>query len=314
MSYQKTTEAINKITEVNSWQTLLVAYNHKKHPNEYTCHSFNFADEEQLIQTVQDMCKSFLKRVNDFENKIQPYSGLNPSNVVDKLNTNDDLVKESWISLIRSISVYDDVTPLKGIKANAFIFAGTYKDGETDKTLYFISRKNPILNFKKGRSQIFCARTNTVMVATEPLVQFGKCFDAIVYEDVIYMINDNCESIFNLEHSRKKICKSHLDEIAEKDIIVDMDTYSKYALSGQTPRKFITFNDDIFQNVCSERGRTFLASKFNIPYEEESKQFDLSDPVNAKNFTSIICGKTKQELLYEEFCEVPSSTPLTISK
>lgn len=318
MSYEKIKQAISQVNSAISWKSLLISYDHKHSPNEYICHSFNFGDVSLQKNIIQEMCSSFLYMVEKRCNKqIVKYTGMNPKNVVEKLSVNDEIIIENWNSLIQHISIDDDDTPLSKIDAAAFVFVGTYNDGATDKNIYLISKKNPIVNLdnmKKRHVKIppLISKSNTVVASPVPIIQFGKCFDMIVFEDVMYSINLNFETIFNLEHSRKIICQKHLVEIAKANILLDMPSYQLYALKGHVPCKFITFNEANFKQICTSLGKMFLSKNFHIPIDEASQKFDLSDPKDAEIFTSVVCGKTKQELFGHKFCEVPSSTPLVI--
>lgn len=214
MSYSLIQEGLKRVQEVTSWDAQLIKYNHKAHPNEFTCYTLNFSSNDLLSKVIKGMCETYSKTVDSFDGKVLEYTGFNPKNAVDKLSTGNDLIRDGWSSLIQHITTSDDTTSLKQIKANAFIFIGTYPDGNGDsKNIYMLTRKNPIINFSKRN--IFSGRNNTVNEVTDPLVQFNKCFDALIYNDVVYMINANCESVFNMEYSHKIICQKCLNELEE---------------------------------------------------------------------------------------------------
>lgn len=316
MSYSLIKEGLQKVNEVSSWKSLLISYDHKTYPNEFTCYIMNFSTSKLLKDVINNMCKTYLYKVNNFEGKVQEYTGFNSKNTIDKISTNSDLISESWNSLIQHINAYDDTTKLKEIEANAFIFVGTYlnENGE-HKNLYLLTRKNPIINLEKdrNRSTIFTSQHNTITEATDPLVQFSKCFDALIYNNTAYMINSNCESVFNMEYSHKKICHRCLDELESTNLIKDIDSYRQFATSGQTPKKFITYDKVIVDKLKEPKNQKKLSNYLKIPYNSSTKQFDLSNAEHSKNFTLAICGKTKFNMFDDGLCEVPSSIPLRVS-
>lgn len=313
MSYALIEEGINKIKNVTSWSSLLIEYNHKKKPNEYVCYKMNFETSELLTGTIFEMCKAYLKIVNSYGNKVLDYTGTNPKNVVDKISTTNSLVDTCWKALIESINRCDDTTDLKNIKASAYIFVGTYTNSEGNaQNLYLLTKRNPLLTFKKGRTKIFTSQHNTIKQSADPLVQFNKCFDALIYNNVIYMINSNCESIFNMEHSYKLICNTCLSELETLNIIQDIEDFRSYASNGQTPRKFITYDKDIIEKLKQTKWRIKLAKELKIPLTSDNEKFILSDTKHAKNFTLAICGKTKLNMFDATICEVPSSIPLKL--
>lgn len=315
MSYDLIKGGLDKVNSIDSWSLALINYNHKSRPNEYTCYALNFETDDLLKQTINDMCINFLNIVEKYGKNVQEYTGFNSKNVVDKIETNHELISEAWKALIQSLNVCDDTTDLKDIKSNAFIFTGTYKNADDEQqNIYLLSRKNPILTYKKGRVKIFSSsRHNTIQEIGEPLVQFGKCFDALIYKNVIYMINSNCESIFNMEYTHKVLCKKSLDILENAMIIDDFDAYKDFSLFGQTPKKFITFDASIVEKLKYEDNRKILVEELQIPFNSNTQKFDLSNQNHAQIFTKAICGKTKYNMFSYGVCEVPSSTPLKLA-
>ncbi|WP_455797557.1 Kiwa anti-phage protein KwaB-like domain-containing protein [Clostridium butyricum] len=314
MSYNLIHEGINKINTFTSISAFLIKYNHRTHPNEFTCYNLNFSSTELLKNSIKDMCNTYLNKVQAFDKKVIEYTGFNPKNTVDKIPIDDPLVNDCWNELIQRIANSDDSTPLKETKANAFIFVGTYNDAETNlpQNMYFLTRKNPVLSFK-NRANIFASKSNTICEAKEPLIQFGKCFDAIIYKNTIYMINSNCETIFNMEYSHTKICRKSLDLLNDSKIIEDIETFRQYAISGQTPKKFITYDNSIVENLKDDTWKIKVSTDLKIPLNPITKKFDLSLDIHAKNFTLLVCGKTKLDMFNNKPCEVPTSTPLNLS-
>lgn len=312
MSLQKIEAAISTAKQITHWNSLLIEYNHKKNPNEYVCYNINFASAQLLNDIITSMCDAFLSIVKK-QNRILDYTAQNPKNTTEKLDVTGQLMQLSWTSLINHINNSDDSVDLKDISANAFIFAGSYEDSDgNEKNLYLLAQKNPIMSFKK-RTPIFWARNNTIQETTEPLVQFGRCFDVLIVDNILYSINNNSESIFNIEYSHKIVCQERLDELESADIINDIDSYKTFAASGQNPKKFITYNPEIVEKLKKQKYKDLLKKRLHIPVNPTTHKFDLSDPQNAKNFTLAICGKTKNNMFDDGVCEVPSSTPISFT-
>lgn len=313
MSYTLIEEGIAKAKEITTWSSVLVEYNHSKHPNEYICHDMNFSSIDLLSTTITNMCDSFLSIAKKYDKKVMNYTGENPKNVVDKLLTSNSVISICWNSLIDHINNSDDTTEFKRIKANAYVFVGSYNLSDvTSENIYLITRKNPLLTYKKGRNPIFTSKNNTIAETDEPLAQFSKSFDAIVYKNNIYMINNNCESIFNMEYTHKIICKKRLAELETTNIIDNFENYSSFASAGQNPKKFITYDVSIVEKLKQTKWKNKLAKDLKIPLDSKTKQFDLHEEVNARKFTLAICGKTKLNMFDYGICEVHGSTPLII--
>lgn len=313
MSYEKIKEGLEKIDSVTSWSLALITYNHKSRPSEYTCYSLNFNTDELLKKTISEMCKKFLARIEGNGKQIQNYTATNPKNVIDKILVSDPLINQQWNNLIESLNVCDDSLTLNEIKSQAYIFAGTYIVEGNHHNIYILSRKNPIYTYKKDKGKIFESRHNTIQEISEPLVQFGNTFDALIYDNTLYSINNNFESIFNMEYSHKIACKSSLEIIKASSIISEFEKYQTFALSGQHPRKFITFDKKIIENIKDPNNLNILTRELKIPYDTTSKKFNLTDEKHAEVFTKAICGKTKYNMFISGVCEVPNSIPLNIS-
>ena len=312
MSFQKIESAINTVKKITHWNTFLIEYNHKRHPNEYVCYNINFASPQLLSDIITSMCDAFLSVVKK-QNRILEYTAQNPKNTTEKLDVTSELMQISWSSLLNHINTSDDTIDLKDISANAFVFVGSYEDvNGNNKNLYLMSQKNPVLSFKK-RTPIFSARNNTIVETTTPLIQFGKCFDILIVDNILYSTNNNFESIFNIEYSHKIVCHERLQDLETADIIDDIDSYKTFASSGQTPKKFITYNPEIVKKLQKQNYKDLLKNRLHIPVNPITHKFDLSNPKNAKNFTLAICDKAKNNMFDDGVCEVPSSSPISFT-
>ena len=128
----------------------------------------------------------------------------------------------------------------------------------------------------------------------------------------MYTINNNFESIFNMEYTHRVVCKSSLEIIENASIINNFETYKSFALSGQHPRKFITFDKRIIDNIKQVDNLNILVNELKIPYDRTHQKFNLDNQDHAELFTKAICGKTKHNMFIDGICEVPSSTPLKV--
>ena len=312
MSLQKIEKAILTAQRIAHWEAYLIEYDHKKNPNEYVCYAFHFEPKELLNNIVNSMSSNFFNKVKNQE-RVLEYTAQNPKGTIEKLSLNSSLIHKTWASLLNHINTSDDTCKLKDISANAFIFVGNYQDENgNDKNLYFLTQKNPVLSFKK-RTPIFVSRHNTVVEAQEPMIQFGRCCDILITDHTLYSVNNNFESIFNIEYSHKIVCREHLAELETADLIDDMESYKTFAVSGKNSKKFITYDAQIVAKLQKQEYKDLLKKELRIPVNPATHKFDLSKPQNARNFTLAICGKTKLNMFDKGVCEVPSSVPISFS-
>jgi hypothetical protein len=309
MSYSLIQEGINQINNLSNLSSFLVKYNHQRNPNQYTCYDFNFSTSQMFLDNLTSMSNAFIRIINKYGNIIQVYTGDNSDKVVNKLSTSSSLICDSWAALKQSFSCSDDTSDIKTLKFNACIFIGTYNNAQgTPENIYFLFKRNPVKSMKKNR---FTFKDNVIVETSDPLIQFPNSFDAMIYKNNLYMINSNCENVFNIEYYYKTICQNSLNIIEQLDIVCDIDAYKTYALAGHTPRNFTTYDSNIVSNLSNNSYKLKFESELNIPIDSTSQKFNLSDPKNARTFTLAICGKIKNNMFENTFCEVPMSTPLS---
>lgn len=299
MSLKKIEEAREKLTDVTSWQTLLIEYNHKRRSNNYTCNQFIFSDINELKQIISDAFSVFMYNIDKVGATVHTYTGFNSKNTVEKIAdvSANLLTKENWEKLITSIASCGDSAPIDHKKCSAYAFVATYTDAEhTPKNIYFITKKNPIVNLKEAR--ILLLKNNTVKKASEPLMQFNKTFDVLIYENNLYSLNLNFEDIFNLERTHKKMTDAGLVEIKGKSVIADYQKFEEYALKGHTPRKFVTFSEDNLNLLEDIEARKAIADKLKLTLDDDNK-FILDDDLKRSSFIKFVCDKLSRHIYWE---------------
>ena len=299
MSLKKIEEAREKLEDVKSWQTLLIEYDHKKRPNNYTCRQFNFAETKERLQIISDSFDVFMYNIDKAGATVKEYTGVNSKNTIEKItdvNTNT-LTKDSWEKFKASIPSSDDTAHIDNNKCSAYAFIATYVDSEgQQKNIYFITKKNPIVNLKK--KHIFSFKSNIVKKTSEPLLQFNKTFDVLIYENNLYSLNLNFEDIFNLERTHKKMTNAGLLKIKGKSVITDYQKFEEYALKGHTPRKFVTFSEDNLKLLEDIEARKAIADKLKLTLDDDNK-FILDDDLKRSSFIKFVCDKLSRHIYWE---------------
>lgn len=313
MSSEKLNTAISTAKSITNWTAYFMNYDHIRKPNEFNIYKLPFATDTLLKDTITEMCDVFKNTVDKSVDKISDYTADNPKNTMDKLNVRDTIISDNWTNILTGIDSSDSSVDLKSVKVNSYLFKGVYlnDDGE-NRAIYLLTVKNPILNYKKQRN-IFSFKNNSIEKTNEPLVQFKKSFDMIIFEDVLYAINNTFEGLFNMERSRKIVCREKIQSLTDADIVLDIDSYTSFATSGFNPRKFITYNATIVEKLKQNEWKNKLATELKIPIDQTTQKFDLSETANAKNFTLAICDKIKLNMFDDGVCEVSAATPVSFA-
>ena len=121
----------------------------------------------------------------------------------------------------------------------------------------------------------------------------------------------NFEAIFNLQQTRKILTEQSIEKIEKKDLISDVETLKKFALSGHTPKKFITFSDDRLNYIVDSKNRKTIADKLRLPLDDKDK-FKLEKEEEKSTFIKFLCNKIARDLLDETVLEIPQSTVLKL--
>lgn len=299
---------LEKSSTINNWKTVGVSYDHNKHPNQYTSYDINFEKNDLQIRTIKDILSTFTHTIDKkYSYKAMTYTGSNPKTIIDELSIEDPLIKDNWSSLIGSTILSDNTTKLKEVTISAYIFIGYYQDGDKEKCVYLITRKNPILNYTRKKILIYL---NEVKECNTTLIQFNKCCDALIFDGMLYTINSNFESILNMEYTHKIVCNQSLESIKTYDIVDDFDSYSEYAKKGQTPKRFINYDTKIMEALSRTDIQKKVEDRLHIKINSTNHKYVLDEDEKANLFTNLICGRIKLDFITEAVCEVSSSVDI----
>lgn len=309
MSMEKINEAYEKLRTATEWKSILVEYKHTTRPGQFRCYTFSFAQSRQAKELPIALFDTFnaIIQKNGFE--VKPYTASNEKNVIEKIDTSNLLISTNWSNFIGSINVSDDTTKLEKIKPDAYVFIGTYKDeNNTPQNIYLITKKNPILNFKKKKLYTG-GRGNSIEIATEPILQFANTFDCVVYENVLYSLNLNFETIFNLEHTRKILTNQSLGKIDNLSIVNNIGKIREFAIKGQTPKKFITFSDTRLKYLQDMEKRSIIAQMLGLELDTDGK-IKIVEDAHCIILIKYLCNKTARDMIDETVLEASQFTPL----
>lgn len=257
----------------------------------------------QMIQPKAYVITSKLVR----KESVLEYSGFNGETVISKIKTSDPLISDNYNKIKQSIENSSDTEDVNEFNANAFIFKAKYiNTSDEEIPLVFITSRAPFKNFKKNRA--FTFHKNSYIPFEKELLQLVPYFDLIVANDTLYLFNLGGEGVLNLEKSYKIKCASHLESIGSCDIISDFDHFKAFALSGHTPRKFLTYEQnklDYLSNNLSNR--MSVSTTFDIPIDTTTGKFDTSNNKSAEKLVKFLCNKAKIDPVNSDPCEVSSS-------
>lgn len=307
MSKQKLIEVIDYSKGIDNWKFCLLKFSHHKNNTEYQSYELNFNSKQNLNKVVSEILDVFINKINDTES-IEEFNGYNPKNCVDKLNVSNEIIEKNWNVFLSSLekSQIENINKLKDI--NAYLFY--INDKIINKSIYLVSKKNPILNLKNKKA--YEVVENKIIENNAKYLQFNKCFDFIVYNNILYTINKNFESIFNLKNSLKILLENSLTKLDEFNLIENIESFNEFAKKGKSYYKFTSFSESILKDLKeNQEAIEAVKSQLKIDISKDGK-FILDSEEKRKNFLNLICGKIKKDIYGKNLCTTTHSTPLNI--
>lgn len=302
MSIEIIKEALTNLCYDKSWKCVLVRYKHKTHPNEFMSYDFSFLRHAELSALLKDICDATMAVIDKNHCTVQGYTLSNAKNVIEKLSLESQDIKTAWTAFSNSVENSDDSVDWHKVKACAYVFRGTYTsiDGE-EKNLYLISKKNPIINFRRKtyiEAIIEGGRKNAVAQFEEPLLQFNAVFDCMVIGNNLYGMNLNFESIFNLPYTRKVLTEASLTKIESYDIIEEnsLKNLKEFSMKGHNPKRYLTFQEDRLEVLKDLRKRKNRAALLELKLDPDSKKFILETDEEAKQLVNYLCKKLATDI------------------
>ncbi len=313
MSLSKIHAALDFLSSKDSTiEVYAIKYSHLVSGTRYTSFDLHFSDAKGLTELINDIVTYSKDNFTSSKVVVNPYDGFNPKNSIDKLSITDTIISADITKLIASITDSDDKTSIRDAKANAYAIKVIYKDEDGKaKDLYLITNKKPTYNYTN--KLFFKMHTNSLTKMTDDIFQFQKAFDMLVYENTLYMPTKNFESMFNLEHTHRILCKQYVKELEDIKIISNTEAFNKIALSGQNPRKFTTFNKDRLAAIQTPKGKNILKAKFKLEYDSKNKCYIIEDEIQSNHLITILCNKAQKDLFDDDIIyEVSSSQKMDL--
>ena len=306
MSLANYKKALNILSSNNCTINIYaIKYSHFKAGTNYICYDLHFSDKSAITTLLSKIAENELKRLEEKQCKVNSYNGFNPAHSIDKLCINDSIVTENIHKLITATSSSNDGVSINETKTNAYAIRIIYQTEEGPKDLYLFVNRKPSFNYTN--KHLFKMHTNSLVPVTEEIIQFQTYFDILVFEDTLYMPTKNFESMLNLEHTHKVRCKNFVDSLEQNHIISNPDFFRNIALSGQNPRKFMTYDSKRLDQAKSAKGKKLLKERFNLIYDEKKKYFIIEDEKQADYFITILCNKAQKDLFNDDIIYEVSS-------
>lgn len=170
-------------TNLYSWTLYFIKIN-RRDSNPYSAYKVRFKNDQYILEYAKSLVNMVIKYQLDKIEEIKDYTGENTKISCDRIETNNELVREQWDYLVRDIIEASD-EKVEG-KYQGYILEGI-PNSNNGKSFVFIKMANPIINLKNKRSMVFTFDDKSELAEmTDEVCKLYMDVDCIVVDEVIY--------------------------------------------------------------------------------------------------------------------------------
>lgn len=289
MSIDKLKHAFRNAPEYNEWSLqLLHIATSKRSGTVYTGRGLRLSPENKIMEFISELSNVYTDntkgRLLSYTDVLE-YDGTAIGNVVYKLSTDNEIIRDEYVLLIDAIASPDnEINPLK-FAAEAYILSGVITIENIEYSAKFISMQNPLVKLKHK----FINDNGTFKEIKDRVLSLRHSIDVVILDDVVYMLTLAGEKLFDMERSYRAICTKKIDEIIQTDILSDAEPFKYIAGNGHNPRRFLSFNENRLNRLQDQNERERMAKKFNIPIIDG--KFNTTQQGAVEKIVKLLCNK-----------------------
>lgn len=305
MSISKIKSVFENVSTCEAWSLqLLQIKNSKRNGTTYSCREITLSPEGALTNFLSEISDRYCSKETGLEKmfeSVTDYDGSTVDKTIYKITTNNNLISTEYPKLIKAIGNPDfEFDPLE-FSAQAYILKGTISIDEKELSVKLISMQNPVTSLKHK----FLRANGVFTEISDKVISLRPAIDVVIVDETVYMLTLAGENLFNMERAYKSVCEKQIINIANSNIINDVEAFRNVASSGHNPRKFVSFNKSHLQKLKNANNRKKISKKFNIPLDED--KFDMSQTGVADKLVKLLCDRGMVDPFDDNPMEVSSS-------
>lgn len=316
MSKQTLEELISSIrSNINNynWHLYVFKLDKRNRENPYFVFNVNFRNEQYLRSYSGNLLSAIKVYQVDPIETIQDYNGENTKVSCDKLQLDNQLIKDMWNKFnSRIINASED--KVSG-KIAGYVVCGrpTVSADENLKPVIIIKFANPVLSYKTKKTAVYkvSSTDNLLDSFDDEIYRLYLTADVIVHNNTFYTFNHSFEPIFNLNKTMDTIRQKAIERISmENELLSDLDGFVKYAKSYTSSRTFLTLDENKIAQLKDATTRKAISESFKIQLSEDGKILTNS----AENVTLLIkflCYKLIEEKRTDKILEINNAKELS---
>lgn len=291
---------IEKIDGNGTWSVkLLKIHASVREGLSYMSREIKMHPHDQVKYHVEDLRSRYVGQQNVIGNysAVTEYDGTTDATTIYTLSCENDLIKDSYIKLMDALANADHESDTSNEKFSAYVISGTVEN----KPIYIFSMVSPLVNMKRK----YILENSTFTRIDKPVLSLRLSFDAIIYDDIVYMFTMSAENLFNMDRAYKAVCADCIEGIEHSGILIETDIFKKVASSGSNPRRFVSYNNNYLERLRNKKTRERIGKKFDIPLKDGL--FDTEQDGAADKIVRLLCKKGMVDPFDDTAVEVSGS-------
>lgn len=250
--------------------------------NTYDIYKIDSISIDTLYSDIHNyLIKNFLNKLD-----ICNYSSEMPKNKIGfiDLQKDNNILKHGLNLLNECINTYTQFAS-KDLLLHGYILECNI-NGQT--YMKILSSSNPIKYYKHKFSFII----NNFTELTDPILSLNVSCDCIILNDYALFFTGKAESIFDLEKHYKVLALKCLNQLQNKGLIEDFDSFKNYACCWPKAAKFETFDIDRINNFAEldVSTKTKILNNFSISINHQGAII-ANSPEEREQVLNFACGK-----------------------
>ena len=273
----------------------------------YFTRQIEIKPEEELFDYITAICGKYSSdKFLDSIGALDDYQGDILKDNIYKLSVGNELIRENYEKLEAAIADPSVENEVIKNEWNALLIKGVILLGNKQEDIRLISMKSP-LSVLSNRF-IGCGQ-DTFKKLRDPVLTLNKNLDAIIVNNVFYMLTMQAENLFNMERSYKLLCDTKVEELIQYDLFSNPDIFLEIATKGQNPRRFVSFNQSRADVLHEYENRVKYLPMFRIALKPDGK-IDTEDVKSSERLIKFLCNKAMMDPVKDEPQEVAGAKAL----
>lgn len=306
MSKDYLKKVFGSLLECDSWSFQIIQVNDCGESGaSYFCHEIELVSGNTLLSYIKSIKDNYCSKSGiDSYVSVDSYTGDMVGKSIYKLQSDNELISNSYISLVESVNDPDVEVDISNMDIKASLFRGYVIIDEVLTPVFLISMHKPITTVT---NRFFWVNTNRFRKIEDPILTIRKNIDVAIIGENVYFLSVAGENLFLMERSYKHFSELCVKDVINRKIISDSDSFSKIATRGYNPRRFVAYNKNHVDWLTTKENRIRASEKFGILLE--NGLINTTDEESTDKLIRFLCNKAMLDPCDETAVETANAKP-----